>query len=43
LTQAASEELSVDLTGGATVYFLNDPSIHVIYLKNASLIPYDRK
>lgn len=43
LTQAASEELSVDLTGGATVYFLNDPAIHVIYLKNASLIPYDRK
>ena len=43
LTQAASEELSVDLTGDATVYFLNDPSIHVIYLKNASLIPYDRK
>lgn len=43
LTQAASEDLSVDLSGGATVYFLNDPSIHVIYLKNASLIPYDRK
>ena len=43
LTQAASGELSVDLSGGATVYFLNDPSIHVIYLKNASLIPYDRK
>ena len=43
LTQAATEDLSVDLSGGATVYFLNDPAIHVIYLKNASLIPYDRK
>jgi len=43
LTQAASEELTVDLSGGATVYFLNDPAIHVTYLKNASLIPYDRK
>lgn len=43
LTQAASEELSVDLSGGATVYFLNDPTIRVIYLKSASLIPYDRK
>ena len=43
LTQAASEELSVDLSAGATVYFLNDPTIRVIYLKNASLIPYDRK
>ena len=43
LTQAASEELSVDLSAGATVYFLNDPAIRVIYLKNASLIPYDRK
>lgn len=43
LTQAASESLTVDLSGGATVYFLNDPAIHVLYLKNASLIPYDRK
>ena len=43
LTQAASESLTVDLSGGATVYFLNDPVIHVLYLKNASLIPYDRK
>lgn len=43
LTQGASEELTVDLSGGATVYFLGDPAIHVIYLKNASLIPYDRK
>lgn len=43
LTQAASEELAVDLSAGATVYFLNDPAIRVIYLKNASLIPYDRK
>lgn len=43
LTQAASEELTVDLSGGATVYFLNDPTIRVTYLKNASLIPYDRK
>jgi hypothetical protein len=25
------------------VYFLTDPAIHVTYLKNASLIPYDRK
>ena len=43
LTQAASDELTVDLSGGATVYFLNDPAIHVTYLKSASLIPYDRK
>lgn len=43
LTQGASEELTVDLSGGSTVYFLNDPTIRVLYLKNASLIPYDRK
>jgi len=43
LTTAATDELTVDLSSGATVYFLNDPSIRVLYLKNASLIPYDRK
>ena len=43
LTTAATDDLTVDLSGGATVFFLNDPSIHVLYLKNASLIPYDRK
>jgi len=43
LTVAAEEELTVDLSAGATVYFLNDPAIRVLYLKNASLIPYDRK
>ncbi len=43
LTTAAADELTVDLGTGATVYFLNDPALHVLYLKNASLIPYDRK
>lgn len=43
LTEAATEDLTVDMNGGATLYFLNDPAIHIVYLKNASLIPYDRK
>ena len=43
LTTAATDELTVDLSTGAAVYFLNDPTLHVLYLKNASLIPYDRK
>lgn len=43
LTTAATDELTVDLGTGATVYFLNDPTLRVLYLKNASLIPYDRK
>ena len=43
LTTAATDELTVDLGTGASVYFLNDPTLHVLYLKNASLIPYDRK
>ena len=43
LTTAATDELTVDLGTGATVYFLNDPALRVLYLKNASLIPYDRK
>ena len=43
LTVAATDELTVDLGTGASVYFLNEPAIRVLYLKNASLIPYDRK
>jgi hypothetical protein len=43
LTTAATDELTVDLGTCASVYFLNDPTLHVLYLKNASLIPYDRK
>lgn len=43
LTTAVTEDLTVDMNGGATLYFLNDPAIHIVYLKNASLIPYDRK
>lgn len=43
LTVAAGKELTVDLSSGASVYFLNDPTIRIVFLKNASLIPYDRK
>ena len=43
LTVAATDELTVDLGTGASVFFLNEPAIRVLYLKNASLIPYDRK
>jgi len=43
LTVAAEKDLTVDLSSGASVYFLNEPTLHVVYLKNASLIPYDRK
>ena len=43
LTVAATDELTVDLSSSASVYFLNDPTLRVLYLKNASLIPYDRK
>ena len=43
LTVAATDELTVDLSSNASVFFLNDPTIRVLYLKNASLIPYDRK
>lgn len=43
LTAAPTDDLTVDMHGGATLYFLNEPAIHIVYLKNASLIPYDRK
>lgn len=43
LTQSASGDLYVDLAAGSTLVYLNDPAIHVLGVKNATLIPYDRK
>ncbi|MBQ9659756.1 MAG: DUF2807 domain-containing protein [Bacteroidales bacterium] len=43
LTQAAARDLYVDLSTGSTLVFLNDPAIHVLSVKNATILPYDRK
>ena len=31
------------MSHGASLYFLNEPNVHVQYIKNSSLMPYDRK
>lgn len=43
LIEAASRDLFVDLSSGATLIFLNEPAVHVLNVKNATLIPYDRR
>ena len=43
LTEAAERDLFADLSAGATLVFLNEPALHVLGVKNATLIPYDRK
>ena len=42
MTQAAGD-LTVDLSGGATLEFQGDPLIHVLRIKNATMTPYDAK
>ena len=43
LSLSVTDDLYVDLTHGANLYFLNEPNVHVQYIKNSSLMPYDRK
>ena len=43
LTEAATGDLYVDLSSGASLTFLNDPRIHIVRVKGASFLPYDTK
>ena len=43
LTQAAGRDLFVNIGSGATLVFLNEPSFHILGIKNASVTPYDKK
>ena len=43
LSLSVTDDLYVDMTHGASLYFLNEPDVHVRYVKNSSLMPYDRK
>ena len=43
LSLSVTDDLYVDLSHGASLYFLNEPNVHVQYIKNSSLMPYDRK
>ena len=43
LYDATEKDLTVDLSHGATLIFLNSPAIHVENIRNSSLIPYEKK
>ena len=43
LSLSVTDDLYVDMSHGASLYFLNEPDVHVRYIKNSSLMPYDRK
>ena len=43
LSLSVTDDLYVDMTHGASLYFLNEPNVHVQYVKSSSLMPYDRK
>lgn len=43
LSLSVTDDLYVDMNHGANLYFLNEPNVHVQYIKNSSLMPYDRK
>ena len=43
LSLSVREDLYVDLNHGASLYFLDEPDVHVQYIKNSSLMPYSRK
>jgi hypothetical protein len=43
LSLSVTDDLYVDMNHGASLYFLNEPNVHVQYIKNSSLMPYDRK
>ena len=43
LSLSVTDDLYVDMTHGASLYFLNEPNVHVLYVKSSSLMPYDRK
>lgn len=43
LSLSVTDDLYVDLSHGASLFFLNEPNVHVQYIKNSSLMPYDRK
>ena len=43
LSLSVTDDLYVDLSHGANPYFLNEPDVHVQYVKSSSIMPYDRK
>lgn len=43
LTQAATHDLFVNIGSGSTLVFKNEPAIHILNVKSASITPYDKK
>jgi Protein of unknown function (DUF2807). len=43
LTQAATQDLFVNIGSGSTLVFKNEPTFHILNVKSASLTPYDKK
>ena len=43
LTQAATNDLFVNIGSGSTLVFKNEPLIHILNVKSASITPYDKK
>ena len=43
LSLSVTDDLYVDMNHGSSLYFLNEPDVHVRYVKNSSIMPYDRK
>ena len=43
LTQAATQDLYVNIGSGSTLVFKNEPTFHILNVKSASLTPYDKK
>ena len=43
LTQAATQDLYVNIGSGSTLVFKNEPTFHILNVKSASLTHYDKK
>ena len=43
LTEAATQDLYISIGSGANLIFRNEPVIHILSVKNASVTPYDKR
>lgn len=43
LTQAATRDLFINIGSGSNLVFKNEPAIHILNVKSASITPYDKK
>ena len=43
LTEAATQDIYINIGAGANLIFRNEPVIHILSVKNASITPYDKR